>query len=270
MGKTATIAMIAMKYVTGEEGMEKFDFVWTIRLKNVDKTSSLVDVIKQQHEQLKDAPTEKIKSILQGRTEKQTKVALLFDGYDEYRPGSNKDIDNALQSGVGNSFIVLTSRPGYVGDEIRKKMDYEVTIEGLTAQNIEKCSNLYLDNETKCAHMLNQAKAVGIYQPSGSFYQWMFSPGTMKDHALLRIPIILLMTCFIYEANQSLPKSRTDILQTLYKLLGERSGIKQSGRASEAPDADTDAHDDTLFQLGRLAWEALKRDELVLRKVSQL
>ena len=87
MGKTATIVMLAMKHVAGEEGMDKFDFVWTVRLKNVDKTSSLADIIKQQHE-LKDVPTEKIKSILQGKTDKKTRVALLFDGYDEYQPGN--------------------------------------------------------------------------------------------------------------------------------------------------------------------------------------
>ena len=45
MGKTATVAMLAMKYVNGEEGMENFDFVWTIRLKNVDKTSSLAEIV---------------------------------------------------------------------------------------------------------------------------------------------------------------------------------------------------------------------------------
>ena len=140
---------------------------------------------------------------------------------------------------------------------------YEVTIEGLSVQNIEKCSNLYLDNEKKCTHMLKQAKAVGIYQPSGGLFQRIFSPGNMKDHALLRIPIMLLMTCFIYEANQSLPKSITDILKTLYKLLRDRSTVKQS------QGTDADAHVETLFHLGKLAWNALQEDELVLRKVSQ-
>ena len=112
MGKTATIAMLAMKYVAGKEGMDNFDFVWTVRLKNVDRTSTLAEIIKQQHDQITMIKPSQINTILEGGTER--KVALLFDGYDEYRPGSNKDIDNALQSGVGNSFIVLTSHPGYV------------------------------------------------------------------------------------------------------------------------------------------------------------
>ena len=113
MGKTATVAMLAMKYVNGEEGMDKFHFVWTVRLKNVDKTSSLAEIVQQQHDKLKKFQPGQIQSILEGRT--QSKVALLFDGYDEYQPGRNKEIDEAIQSGVGNCFLVLTSRPGYGG-----------------------------------------------------------------------------------------------------------------------------------------------------------
>ena len=262
MGKTATIAMLAMKNVAGEEGMEKFDFVWTVRLKNVDKTSSLADSIKKQHD-LKDVPTEKVQSILQGKTEKETRVALLFDGYDEYQPGSNQEIDKVLESGIGNCFVVLTSRPGFVGDDIRKKMDYEVTIEGLSVKNIKKCSKLYLDGKKKSKHMLKQAKSVGIYKSTDHFLHKVLSSSSIVDDSLLQIPIMLLMTCFIYEKNQSLPKTRTDILKTLYTLLGDRSTVKMSGNTS-------DVHKNVLSKLGKLAWEALKRDELTLLKVSNI
>ena len=263
MGKTATIAMLAMKYVTKEEGMEKFDFVWSIRLKNVDKTSSLADVIKQQHKQLNDVPTEKIKSILQGNTEKEVQVALLFDGYDEYQPGRNKEIDEALLSGVGNCFLLLTSRPGYVGDEIRKKMNYEISIEGLSVQNIKQCSQLYMDSKEKSADMLKQAKTVGIFKPSGSFFHKVFFSSSIIDHALLRIPIMLLMTCFIYEENHSLPANKTDILKTLFMLLGQRAMNKTSGTTTN----EKEAFENTLSKLGQLAWVALERDELILEKV---
>ena len=261
MGKTATIAMLAMKHVAGEEGMEKFDFVWTVRLKNVDKTSSLAQLVKQQHDKLKNIQPGQIKSILEGET--KSKVALLFDGYDEYQPGSNKEIDTVLESGIGNCFVVLTSRPGYVREEIRNKMDYAVAIEGLSIENIEKCSKLYLDDKKKSADLLKQAKQVGIYKPTDGLLQRIFFSSSMVDHALLRIPIMLLMTCFIYEENQSLPKTKTGILRTLYTLLGQRSEIKISDHNT----AEKDAHENTLLKLGKLSWEALKRDELILRKV---
>ena len=259
MGKTATIAMLAMKHANGEEGMDRFDFVWTVKLQNVEKTSSLAEIVKKQHHRIKDFPTGQIKSILEGRLE--SKVALLFDGYDEYQPGRNKEIDNVLQSGNGNSFIILTSRPGYVDHNIRRKMDYEVTIEGLSVRNIKKCSKLYLDSKKKSLLMLKQANAAGIYKSSHRFFQRVFSPSSLTDDALLRIPIILLMICFIYEENQSLPHNRTNILKTLYKLLGDRSAIKMSGCIS-------DKHDDILSKLGKLAWQALQNDRLILNKVS--
>ena len=261
MGKTATVAMLAMKYVNGEEGMDKFDFVWTVRLKNVDKTSSLAEIVKQQHDKLKKFQPGQIQSLLDGTT--QSKVALLFDGYDEYQPGKNKEIDEAIQTGVGNCFLVLTSRPGYVSEEIKEKMDYEVTIEGLSVENIKKCSKLYMDCKEKSADMLKQAKSVGIYKPTGGLLHRVFFSSSMIDHALLRIPILLLMTCFIYEENHSLPNTRTDILKTLYTLLGQRSRMKLSGGSTD----DKDAYEDSLSKLGELAWDALKRDELILKKV---
>ena len=259
MGKTATIAMLAMKYVTGQEGMEMFDFVWTVRLKNVDKTSSLAEIVQQQHDQLKKFQPGQIQAILEGRT--QSKVALLFDGYDEYQPGRNKEIDEAIHTGFGNCFLVLTSRPGYVRQKIKEKMDYEVTIEGLSVENIKKCSELYMD--CKSTDMLKQAKAVGIYKPTGGLLHRIFFSSSMVDHALLRIPIILLMTCFIYEENLSLPKTRTGVLKTLYKLLGHRSRVKMSLRTAD----EMDTHDKTLSKLGKLAWDALRKDELILKKV---
>ena len=178
-------------------------------------------------------------------------------------PGHNKEIDKVLESGVGNCFVALTSRPGYVGDEIRNKMDYAVAIEGLSVENIKKCSELFLDDKKKRVDLLKQAKEVGIYSPTDGFFQRVFSSRSITDNALLRIPIMLLMTCFIYEKNQSLPKTRTGILRTLYTLLSQRSAVKMSDHNT----GEKDGFENTLLKLGKLSWEALKRDELILRKV---
>ena len=89
-----------------------------------------------EHEQLSDSDTNLLKSVLNGQT--NHKVLLLLDGYDEYTPGTNSDIDKAIQSGIRKSFLILTSRPEhdskvedmkFVPRDIRNKMDGEVIIE---------------------------------------------------------------------------------------------------------------------------------------------
>ena len=190
-------------------------------------------------------------------------MALLFDGYDEYHPGTNKEIDKVLESGIGNCFVVLTSRPGYVGDGIRNKIDYTVAIEGLSDENIKKFIKLNLDSKEKSAHMLKQAKAAGMYKSTNSFLPRLFSSSSMLSQGLLRVPIMLLMTCVIYEMKQSLQETRTEILKPLYKLLWNRLEVKLYGSAS----AKTIEHDTMLFKLGRLAWDTLQKNELILRKV---
>ena len=56
--------------------------------------------------------TEKVKAILKGKTKHKT--LLMLDGYDEYKPGTNHDIDAAIDKTVGTSVLILTSRPGYL------------------------------------------------------------------------------------------------------------------------------------------------------------
>ena len=63
-----------------------------------------------QHDQIDKAETGHLEAILEGKT--NHRVLLMLDGYDEYTPGTNKDIDRAKQSKVGNCFVILTSRTG--------------------------------------------------------------------------------------------------------------------------------------------------------------
>ena len=89
--------------------MNRFDFVFLIRLCYVDKESSLAKLIVAQRGKLKPRDIARIESILEGET--SHKVLLLLDGYDEYKPGTNADVDRAIEHSVGNCFLIVTSRP---------------------------------------------------------------------------------------------------------------------------------------------------------------
>ena len=234
LGKTTTIAVLAMKYVTGNDVMKQFDFVFTIRLRNVDKTSTLPELIIKQHGQLNKVDNTRIKDILEGKT--QHKVALLLDGYDEYKKGRNTEINRAIESGVGNCFIVLTSRPNSV-ENIREKMDGEITVEGFSANTIVKCSKLFFGNKNERRNMLKTAIGAGIYATHKGPNQKLSSK-RMRDDKYLRVPIILLMMCSV-----SSFLSESDTIELI--------------------------ENEDLCKLGHLAWEALQKDEkqFILNKV---
>ena len=221
-------------------------------LRNVTKNSSLAEIIIAEHDQLEEEDVVVINAILNGKT--NHKVLLLLDGYDEYTPGTNEHIDEAIKSSIGKCFLLLTSRPKpehsrnhFLAKHIRNKMDGEVVIEGFNEENIKRCCSQYLGSDRKADEMLQEATERGIY-------------------SLLHIPILLFMVCVLYNEKKSLPKSRTKLFHTIYRLLIDRSTMKTFGcKADELEDLNT-----MLITLGKCAWEALQNDvgQLLLSKVN--
>ena len=229
--------------------------MFIIRLRKVDKDTSLAQVIIDQHKKLHDGDREYIEVLLSRKTIQ--KVLLLLDGYDEYTAGTNKALDKVIESGIGNCFTILTSRPGtdsgdktYVSQEIRDKMDGEVTIEGFNAQSKRRFCTEYFGSEEIIERLLKQA-----YEKLG------------KDNynGLLSTPIVLLMICILYEENGCLPDTRTKIYETVRELLMSRTTWKTFGCNSSW----VENINEMTSVLGRFAWEALKRDiqQLLLNKV---
>ena len=227
--------------------LNKFDFVFLLRLRYADKKSSLAELIVAQHEKLEHDDIKHIQVILKGKTKHS--VLLILDGYDEYQPGTNREIDRAIEVTIGNCFLILTSRPDlpskegqYVSKEIRDRMDGEVMIEGFTDESIKKCCAQYLESEEHSDMMLKQAADAGI-------------------DILLKVPIVLLMVCVLYYEHASLPETRTKIVGQIFELSIDRAILKQ-------PELEKTL-DDLLLSLGELSWKALQSDvqQLLLPKV---
>ena len=231
----------------------------------MDTDTSLAQVIIDQHEELDGEDREYIEALL-SRKRKQ-KVLLLLDGYDEYTAGTNKALDKAIESGIGNCFTILTSRPGtdsgdktYVSKEIRDKMDGEVRIQGFNEESKERFCTEYFGSEEESQTLLKQAKqklGTGRYYGDENCY-----------NELLSTPIVLLMICVLYEENRSLPDTRTKIYETVRELAMDRTTLKTFGcKSSQVKDITRKT-----CVLGKFAWEALKRDiqQLLLNKVFDL
>ena len=208
-----------------------FDLVFLIRLRYVNTGSTLAKIIQKQHDELEDIPTEYIESIIKGKANTSFRVLLMLDGYDEYTPGTNRDVDRAIESVLGNCFLILTSRPGdYLRKEIRNKMDGEIIIVGFSKEKIKECSTKYLRSAEKSQQMLKQAKEAGI-------------------HELLHIPIILIMTLVVFLEENSLPKSKTGLYKTIFRLIMDRTTLKTlSSTSANIPNLE-----DLLYSLGKLS-----------------
>ena len=228
--------------------LQQFDFVFLITLRDIDDNIPIEQLVIKQHRRMKakKVSAENVKFILEGTV--RCKVLMLFDGYDEYKKGTNNDIDEAISDTMGDCFIIITSRPGdYMTKDDQDQMDGEIQIVGLSEESVEECAAKYLESEERASNLLKQSERAQI-------------------KALLRIPIVLLMVCILYHENQSLPSSKSDIVWKVIVMCIDRSTIKHLGKKSnEIADLD-----DLLDILGQLSWESLQRNtkQLLIRKVS--
>ena len=216
----------------------------------MDENCSLAELVVDEHD-LQREDVELVKLIL---TDNKHKVLLLFDGYDEYTPGTNTELDTAIKKTVGKCFLILTSRPqdrkNFTG-KIKKKMDGEVVIEGFSEKNIKKCCSRYLGSKREAKQILKEAsKKADLYK-------------------LLHVPIILLMTSVLYNEGEQklLPERKTQLYDDIYEFLMDRSTLKPNNYGCYSSDIPN--IDDMLHTLGKFAWEALKNNDkqLLIKKV---
>ena len=209
----------------------------------MDKASSLSEIIIDQHGYLEDTHSNIITFILNGKT--NYNVLLLIDGYDEYKPGTNKDIDKVIEQGIGNCTVVLTSRPGFLGKQIKDKFDDEIILGGFNEKNIKLCTSKYLQSEEKSLKLLREAKNAGIDD-------------------LLRVPIILLLTCVVYDERQMLPNRKTELVRIIFEMLINRTTHKSSERKSQ------EMKNIEMLLLGKYSWQSLQNNvnQLLLNKVN--
>ena len=127
MGKSTAMKHLAFSWADGtSQELKKFDFVFHISLKHVRDNSSIENIIIAQHIGLKanEIKSEEINIIL--NRESRSKTLLLIDGHDEYKTGTNSDIDDAIKKEkLWNCWMILTSRETTQLVDVKQYMDAE-------------------------------------------------------------------------------------------------------------------------------------------------
>ena len=165
------------------------------------------------------------------------KVLLLIDGHDEYKTGINSDIDKALvKRSLWNCHIILTSRETAEIKNLKEYMDAEAEIRGFDRQYVKKYVTRSLGSEVKAETLLDEAKSNRLYE---------------KDRGLLSIPILLHMICVLFMSKNTVPKTKTGIMQAMVDRCVDRECLRAKGEKAVGTVKQV------LLDLGKLAWKAL-------------
>ena len=139
---------------------KQFDYIFLVPLKQVNSDISLEEVLLQKHElENRNMSKNEIKKIMNS-----PRSLMIFDGYDEYKKGTNSDIDAAISGQRGNTFVLITSRPDYMEKRDKRKLDGEIQNNGLSGDSIEQCAKRYIEDEEKTKGFLDKAMKQGLFR----------------------------------------------------------------------------------------------------------
>ncbi len=260
IGKSSSLGILALDWAENvRPELEQFQFVFLILLRYVEGNEPLEEIIMQQHGRLQNqnvSPSE-VKAILDG--EIKCNLLLMFDGYDEYTQGTNDSIDKLLLHGIDNCLVLVSSRSGDFLEPIKRQMDEEVRITGLSYKNIIKCTKQYLQSKSSCQKFLSQAVIAGIHEKID--YDFCYD----NYKGMLYIPIILLMACTVFTENDHLPSSKTGLFKQVVHMCISRTTLKTMGKTA----SEVENLPELMVKLGKLAWIALNRGskQLLVYKV---
>ena len=221
--------------------LKTFELLVVVNLKEVSKCQSLKDVISRssifarEEKYLTD-------SLLNYITKNQDKVLLVFDGYDEYRCGSNSEIYEIFSGNeLRNCCVLITTRISKA-DELRAFKDVHAEITGFGEE----------DRNTFMSRMLGGiAKAKELSRH--------LDRQNLDD--LAKVPLLLLFFCTLWKKSKSksFPNSKTKLYLAIVQYVLDHNQRKDSrARFGQVHDFK-----EVLAEIGKVALECLLRDDHV-------
>ena len=221
--------------------LKKFELLVVVNLKEVSKCQSLKDIMSRSsifaHEDkyLTDG-------LLNYISKNQNKVLLVFDGYDEYRCGSNSEIYEVFRGNeLRNCCVLITTRISKA-DELRAFKDMHAEITGFSREDRKAFMSRMLGGET-------EARELNLH----------LGRQNLKD--LAKVPLLLLFFCTLWKKSrsESFTKSKTKLyLAMVQYVLDYNQGKDSPARFGKVHDFE-----DVLAEIGKVALECLLKDDHV-------
>ena len=250
IGKSTFVKKLAMDWAELDENrltdeqraiLKKFELAVIIDLKKVSKYQNLRDIISASHI-FADEDTAMKDGLLSYITHNQDKVLLVFDGYDEYRFGSNSEIFEIFKGNkLRNCCVLITTRISKAGD-LKEFKDVYAEITGFSKEDRDSFMIRMLGDETQASALWNHLCERNLYD-------------------LARVPLLLLFFCTLWKKGsaQSFPDSKT----TLYIEIVQYVLNHNAAKCSPANFRKVEDFKEILAEIGKVALECLMEDDHV-------
>ena len=250
IGKSTFVKKLAMDWAELDENrltdeqraiLKKFELAVIIDLKKVSKYQNLRDIISASHI-FADEDTAMKDGLLSYITHNQDKVLLVFDGYDEYRFGSNSEIFEIFKGNkLRNCCVLITTRISKV-DELKEFKDVHAEITGFSEEDRVSFMVRMLGDEIQAGALQDHLYERNLYD-------------------LARVPLLLLFFCTLWKKGsaQSFPDSKT----TLYIEIVQYVLNHNAAKCSPANFRKVEDFKEILAEIGKVALECLMEDDHV-------
>ncbi|XP_078682096.1 NLR family CARD domain-containing protein 4-like [Branchiostoma floridae x Branchiostoma belcheri] len=264
-GKTTFLSKEALDAVSQKTELgRRHDIVLLIRLREVREGETIEEMVWDQcvDETTEGIDVQSIRTILQRN---KSRVLFLLDGYDELRPearAAGQAIPKLLSGKLyPNSTIVITSRPS-AGVQQYTRPDCHIHIMGFSPKHMVEYVREYFSitrNPELGEEFIRQC------------FTFLSLLGTdlvfLKNQELsnlIQTPMFLMFVCLLWEEDQEMVSTGTmmglydNLLTCLVRKCCEREGVDMPTEGLPTEVAES------LLQLGKLALEALLRNETLL------
>ncbi|XP_019639576.1 PREDICTED: uncharacterized protein LOC109481439 [Branchiostoma belcheri] len=251
-GKTTFLSKEALDAVSQKTELgRRHNIVLLIRLREVREGETIEEMVWDQcvPETTEGIEAQSIRTILQRN---KSHVVFLLDGYDELRPearAAGQAIPKLLSGKMyPNSTIVITSRPS-AGVQQYTRPDGHVHIMGFSRRHVEKYMQQYFT-------------VVGKQELTKTLT--LHVKGNQLLNTLIYTPMFLMFVCLLWEEDQEMVSTGTmmglydNLLTCLVRKCCKRQGVDMPTEGLPTEVAES------LLQLGKLALEALLRNETLL------
>ena len=239
-----------------KDALRKFELVVSINLKEVSKCNTLTEVIRCSRLFPEDDETS-VDELLSYIHKNQEKVLFVFDGYDEYRTGSeaeekygsrsNSPIYKIFHGNILRDCIVLVTTRSSRADEIRAPADIQAEITGFNMFDREDFMRKMLESQTQVDGLLN-----------------FLRKSNLED--LARVPLLNLFFCLLWneekEKLMELIGSKTKLFRAILKHILQHSHRKHSfpSRISKLKEENSK---EILAEIGNVALTGLIKGDLM-------